>query len=107
MINLHGTCENDGTGNVMSYSWRAPFGGHYQTVYCPDWVEHWERYGALSTYRNSRGLSVAVLRDTVHITQIALSFMTPTVLHELTHSRDILGTDVLGRLPISLALSRE
>jgi hypothetical protein len=98
VVNIHGTCDNDGTANVLSYSWKAPYGRHYQTAYCPDWVEHWGLYGALSAYRDSRGLSVPALRGTLHITQIALSFMTPSVLHELTHSQDILGNDVLSRL---------
>jgi hypothetical protein len=98
VVNIHGTCDNDGTANVISYSWKAPYGRHYQTVYCPDWVEHWERYGPLSAYHDSRGLSIPAMRGTIHITQIALSFMTPSVLHELTHSQDILGNDVLGRL---------
>ncbi|CRG88875.1 hypothetical protein PISL3812_05910 [Talaromyces islandicus] len=91
LIHFQATCADD----VMSYSWSAAPGRHYQTVYCADWVENWNMYGPLSAYCDSRGLSIRVLRGTLHITQIALSFMAPAVLHELTHSQYILGNDAL------------
>jgi hypothetical protein len=94
LITFPATCADE----VMSYSWSLAPGRHYQTVYCADWVENWNFYGALSAYRDSRGLSVRVLRGTVHITQIALSFMAPAVLHELAHSPYILGNKALSRL---------
>lgn len=97
MLTFRAMCNND----IMSFSWDALTGRNYMTAYCPDWVEHWSMYGPLSTYRDSRGLSTPVLRGTVHITQIALSFMTTSVLRELAYGPYILGNDVLGRLLFS------
>ena len=91
--------ERCGTGGVTSFSWES-YDLHIQSVFCPNWVTHWSMFGDLSTFRASRGRSVPILKDiTQHMTDVARSFMTPTVLQELSLSTQILGIHVLSELP--------